>query len=241
LAFVARAFRSLLERVRAAFGWALASALCMPTWREALRWLSMRESGTNCRSPICSARVPFLARTGPRCFGWALASALCMPTWRLALRWLSMRESGNKLPFPDLFCARSVSCSNGSALLWVERLPQPFARLRGAWRFVGFRSANRGTNCVPRFILVAEVGVEPTHPCGYWILSPARLPVPPFGQAEPRTIHTFRTRATPRLRRVFDLHRMRNDPRRRAPLEQIRDGLPTRLAIVERVLVRIHR
>jgi hypothetical protein len=30
---------------------------------------------------------------------------------------------------------------------------------------------------------VAEVGVEPTHCCQYWILSPARLPIPPLGQA----------------------------------------------------------
>ena len=28
--------------------------------------------------------------------------------------------------------------------------------------------------------LVPEVGVEPTHPCGYGILSPARLPVSPL-------------------------------------------------------------
>ena len=25
-------------------------------------------------------------------------------------------------------------------------------------------------------------GVEPGHPCEYWILSPARLPIPPKGQ-----------------------------------------------------------
>ena len=27
--------------------------------------------------------------------------------------------------------------------------------------------------------LVPMVGVEPTRPCGHWILSPARLPIPP--------------------------------------------------------------
>ena len=26
---------------------------------------------------------------------------------------------------------------------------------------------------------VPAEGIEPTHPCEYWILSPARLPVPP--------------------------------------------------------------
>jgi hypothetical protein len=26
---------------------------------------------------------------------------------------------------------------------------------------------------------VPAKGIEPSHPCGYWILSPARLPVPP--------------------------------------------------------------
>ncbi len=30
--------------------------------------------------------------------------------------------------------------------------------------------------------LVAEVGLEPTRPCGHRILSPARLPIPPLGQ-----------------------------------------------------------
>ena len=28
--------------------------------------------------------------------------------------------------------------------------------------------------------LVPKVGIEPTRPCGHWILSPARLPVPPL-------------------------------------------------------------
>src|SRR5688572_29779776 len=32
--------------------------------------------------------------------------------------------------------------------------------------------------------LVPEVGVEPTHPCGYGILSPARLPVSPLRRFE---------------------------------------------------------
>lgn len=27
--------------------------------------------------------------------------------------------------------------------------------------------------------LVPAEGVEPTRPCGHWILSPARLPIPP--------------------------------------------------------------
>ncbi len=30
------------------------------------------------------------------------------------------------------------------------------------------------------FVMVPEEGVEPTRPCGHRILSPARLPVPPF-------------------------------------------------------------
>src|SRR4030088_1117372 len=32
--------------------------------------------------------------------------------------------------------------------------------------------------------LVPENGVEPSRPCGHWILSPARLPVPPLGHVE---------------------------------------------------------
>jgi hypothetical protein len=27
---------------------------------------------------------------------------------------------------------------------------------------------------------VPEVGLEPTRPCGHWILNPARLPIPPL-------------------------------------------------------------
>jgi hypothetical protein len=30
------------------------------------------------------------------------------------------------------------------------------------------------------FCMVPKVGLEPTHPFGYWILNPARLPVPPL-------------------------------------------------------------
>ena len=30
-------------------------------------------------------------------------------------------------------------------------------------------------------------GLEPTRPCGHWILSPARLPIPPRRQREPET------------------------------------------------------
>ena len=32
--------------------------------------------------------------------------------------------------------------------------------------------------------VVPEVGLEPTHCCQYWILSPARLPIPPLRQPE---------------------------------------------------------
>ena len=33
-----------------------------------------------------------------------------------------------------------------------------------------------------RTITVPEVGLEPTRPCGHWILNPARLPIPPLRQ-----------------------------------------------------------
>ena len=36
--------------------------------------------------------------------------------------------------------------------------------------------------------VVRAVGIEPTHPCGYQILSLARLPVPP----RPRRVHLYR-------------------------------------------------
>ena len=29
------------------------------------------------------------------------------------------------------------------------------------------------------FITIPAAGVEPARPCGHWILSPARLPIPP--------------------------------------------------------------
>ena len=40
-------------------------------------------------------------------------------------------------------------------------------------------------------LLVAEVGVEPTHPCEYTILSRARLPVPPLGLKSTLFLITF--------------------------------------------------
>jgi hypothetical protein len=38
-------------------------------------------------------------------------------------------------------------------------------------------------NIYEKFELVPSVGVEPTHPHGYKILSLARLPIPPQGHA----------------------------------------------------------
>ena len=39
-------------------------------------------------------------------------------------------------------------------------------------------------------ISVPEVGLEPTRPCGHWILNPARLPIPPLrhGRAKARAL-----------------------------------------------------
>src|SRR5690348_646545 len=34
-----------------------------------------------------------------------------------------------------------------------------------------------------RGMMVPEVGVEPTCPCGRWILNPVRLPIPPLGHS----------------------------------------------------------
>ena len=33
------------------------------------------------------------------------------------------------------------------------------------------------------FIIIPAAGVEPARPCGHWILSPARLPIPPRRQS----------------------------------------------------------
>ena len=33
---------------------------------------------------------------------------------------------------------------------------------------------------VDGFRLVGEEGLEPSYPCGHWLLKPARLPIPPF-------------------------------------------------------------
>ena len=39
---------------------------------------------------------------------------------------------------------------------------------------------------------VPTEGVEPTRPCGHWILSPARLPIPPRRHWESRTYKHLR-------------------------------------------------
>ena len=36
---------------------------------------------------------------------------------------------------------------------------------------------------------VPEVGLEPTRPCGHWILNPARLPIPPLRRANNRKFY----------------------------------------------------
>ena len=39
------------------------------------------------------------------------------------------------------------------------------------------------------FMLVPRVGLEPTHPEGYWILNPARLPISPPRHFAPYLIY----------------------------------------------------
>ena len=39
------------------------------------------------------------------------------------------------------------------------------------------KKKTRSENLV--FITIPAAGVEPARPCGHWILSPARLPIPP--------------------------------------------------------------
>ena len=45
-------------------------------------------------------------------------------------------------------------------------------------------SGHKKRTCVHTQVLenteVPEVGLEPTRPCGHWILNPARLPIPPL-------------------------------------------------------------
>ena len=39
--------------------------------------------------------------------------------------------------------------------------------------------------------LVPEVGLEPTRPCGHWILNPARLPIPPLRRKHKKMVALF--------------------------------------------------
>jgi hypothetical protein len=54
-------------------------------------------------------------------------------------------------------------------------LPNNSVQHRGTLEFAD-------SHVLQRIVSVAEVGLEPTRPCGHRILSPARLPVPPLGQ-----------------------------------------------------------
>ena len=62
------------------------------------------------------------------------------------------------------------------------------SRLHPLWRASSRdrgESRNRQTTPNQRsllFLRVPEVGLEPTRPCGHWILNPARLPIPPLRQ-----------------------------------------------------------
>jgi hypothetical protein len=49
-------------------------------------------------------------------------------------------------------------------------------------------------------IPVPEVGLEPTHPCGHWILNPARLPIPPLWLMVPRPGSNRRDRTEPGIK-----------------------------------------
>ena len=41
------------------------------------------------------------------------------------------------------------------------------------------------------FEMVPGEGIEPSLPCGNWILNPARLPIPPSGQSGSRMFVTL--------------------------------------------------
>jgi hypothetical protein len=45
------------------------------------------------------------------------------------------------------------------------------------------------------FEMVPGEGIEPSLPCGNWILNPARLPIPPSGQSGSRVFDTLPTDA----------------------------------------------
>ena len=59
--------------------------------------------------------------------------------------------------------------------------------------FPPFRSADQHSflDCCHSCLLVPTEGVEPSWPCGRWILSPVRLPIPPRGPTQ-TVIHRSR-------------------------------------------------
>ena len=67
----------------------------------------------------------------------------------------------------------------------LEKFLQKYSKLRC------LRHPQPCAKCVQSLLTdsVPKVGVEPTRPCGHWILSPARLPFRHFGLLRPEAIH----------------------------------------------------
>ena len=105
-------------------------------------------------------------------------------------------------------CFRSTSSATASTLTAAK--PKPEQTTTAALSLHKRRTKNPGggnPSSSSFWIVVPKEGIEPSHPRGYRILSPARLPIPPLRRcrstspSSARTVNGSLLPAQPRMRR----------------------------------------
>jgi hypothetical protein len=117
-------------------------------------------------------------------YNWSNLNPDCAFGWNLGLNFVFKGRNPGLRKSPERKSADALMKHTGRLLRWgvescrhckCHKVSTYYAMLR---QLTNVRvNSNRGI--LPRKTDVPAKGIEPSHPCGYWILSPARLPVPP--------------------------------------------------------------
>src|SRR5206468_13048275 len=122
-----------------------------------------------------------------------LACSRQLPRWRNQILWASSSSGLNK-PFcrgessPSVYQGCGLGwAAEGAPLMLVQRLRLRFFStiahlIEAIWKNLMSLSKRKSKKLLTselRLNALPAEGLEPTRPCGHWILSPARLPIPP--------------------------------------------------------------
>src|SRR5206468_9627153 len=130
-----------------------------------------------------------------------LACSRQLPRWRNQILWASSSSGLNK-PFcrgessPSVYQGCGLGwAAEGAPLMLVQRLRLRFFStiahlIEAIWKNLMSLSKRKSKKLLTselRLNALPAEGLEPTRPCGHWILSPARLPIPPRRRGQEHT------------------------------------------------------